>query len=61
MLLLVDCDSVIKLQDSKEACNRALEIFSGFNKQNIKIRNKTLKRPWELKGLRKSTRRKKLY
>ena len=40
MLLLVDWDSVTVLQNSKVACNRVLEIFSGFYyiafpKQNI--------------------------
>ena len=48
MLLLVDWDSVTILQNSKVACNRLLEIFSGlyeitFPKQNIKIRDKTSK------------------
>ena len=47
-LLLVDWDFVTILQNSKVACNRVLEIFSGFydiafRKQNIKIRDKTLK------------------
>ena len=40
MLLLADWDSVTTLQTSKIACNRVLEIFSGFYdmsfpKQNI--------------------------
>ena len=56
MLLLVDWDSVTILQNSKVACNRVLEIFSGvydieFPKQNIKIRDKKLKRFWKSKGL----------
>ena len=47
-MLLVDWDSVTILQNSKVACNRLLEIFSGlyeitFPKQNIKIRDKTSK------------------
>ena len=55
MLLLVDWDCVTTLQNSKVACNRVLEIFSGFydivfTKQNIKIRDKTLKRILEIKG-----------
>ena len=50
MLPLVDRDSVTLLQDSKVACNRVLEIFSEFcdivfPKQNIKNKDKTLKRP----------------
>ena len=49
MLLLVDWDSVDILQNSKVACNRVLENFCGFYdiafpKQNIKIKDKTLKR-----------------
>ena len=60
MLLLVDWDSVTILQNSKVACNRVLEIFSGFYdivfpKQNIKIRDKTLKRSWKSKGLQGCT------
>ena len=67
MLLLVDWDCVTTLQNSKVACNRVLEIFSGFydivfTKQNIKIRDKTLKRSWKSKGLQECTKRKqKLY
>ena len=67
MLLLVDWDPVTILQNSKVACNRVLEIFSGFyeiefSKQNIKIRDKTLKRSWKSKGLQGCTERKqKLY
>ena len=67
MLLLVDWDSVTILQNSKVACNRVLEIFSGFYdivfpKQNIKIRDKTLKRSWKSKSLQGCTKRKqKLY
>ena len=67
MLLLVDWDCVTTLQNSKVACNRVLEIFSGFYdivfpKQNIKIRDKTLKRSWKSKGLQGCTKRKqKLY
>ena len=67
MLLLVDWDFVTILQNSKVACNRVLEIFSGFYdiafpKQNIKIRDKTLKRSWKSKGLQGCTKRKqKLY
>ena len=67
MLLLVDWDSVTILQNSKVACNRVLEIFSGlydiaFPKQNIKIRDKTLKRSWKSKGFQGCTKRKqKLY
>ena len=67
MLLLVDWDSVTILQNSEVACNRVLEIFSGlydiaFPKQNIKIRDKTLKRSWKSKGLQGcSKRKKKLY
>ena len=60
MLLLVDWDCVTTLQNSKVACNRVLEIFSGFYdivfpKQNIKIRDKTLKRSWKSKGLQGCT------
>ena len=63
MLLLVDWDSVTILQNSKVACKRVLEIFSGFYdieflKQNMKIRDKTLKRSWKLKGLQRCTKRK---
>ena len=67
MLLLVDWDSVTILQNSKVACNRVLEIFSGFSdiefpEQNIKIGNKTLKRSRKSKGLQGCTKRKqKLY
>ena len=67
MLLLVDWDCVTTLQNSKVACNRVLEIFSGFYdivfpKQNIKIRDKKLKRSWKSKGLQGCTKRKqKLY
>ena len=67
MLLLVDWDSVTILQNSKVTCKRVLEIFSGFYdieflKQNMKIRDKTLKRSWKLKGLQGCTKRKqKLY
>ena len=50
MLPLVDWDSVVILQDNKVTCKRVLETFSGFcdiafPKQNIKIKDKTLKRP----------------
>ena len=63
MLLLVDWDSVTTLQNSKVACNRVLEIFPGFYdivfpKENIKIRDKTLKRSWKPKGLQGCTKRK---
>ena len=63
MLLLVDWDSVTTLQNSKLACNRVLGIFSGFYdiafpKQNIKIRDKILKRSWKSKGLQGCTKRK---
>ena len=68
MLPLVNWDSVIILQDSsKVACIKVLEIFSGFcdivlPKQNIKIKDKTLKRPWKSEGLQRCTKRKqKLY
>ena len=67
MFSLVDWDSVSILQDNKVACSRVLEIFSGFydialSKQNIKIKDKTLKRPWKSKDLQRCTRRKqKLY
>ena len=67
MLLLVDWDYVTTLQNSKVACNRVLEIFSGFYdivfpKQNIKFRDKTLKRSWKSKSLQGCTKRKqKLY
>ena len=67
MLLLVDWDCVTTPQNSKVACNRVLEIFSGFYdivfpKKNIKIRDKTLKRSWKSKGLQRCTKRKqKLY
>ena len=49
MLPLVDWDSFTILQDSKVACDRVLELSSGFYdiafpKQNIKIKDKTLKR-----------------
>ena len=63
MLPLVDWDSVTTLQDSKVACNRILEVFSGlfdiaFPKQNIKSKDKTLKRPWKSKDLQRCTKRK---
>ena len=63
MLLLVDWDCVTTLQNSKVACNRVLEIFSGFYdivfpKQNIKIRDKTLKRSWKSNGLQGCTKKK---
>ena len=63
MLPLVDWDSVTILQDSKVACNRILEVFSGlfdiaFPKQNIKSKDKTLKRPWKSKDLQRCTKRK---
>ena len=63
MLPLVDWDSVTKLQDSKVACKRVLEIFPGFcdiafPKQNIKIKNKTLKRTWKSKSLQRCNKRK---
>ena len=51
MLLLVDWDCVTTLQNSKVACNRVLEIFSGFYdivfpKQKIsKLEIKHLKDP----------------
>ena len=67
MLLLVDWDSVSILQNSEVECNRVLEIFSGFYniafpKQNIKIRDKTLKTSWKSKGLQEYAKRKqKLY
>ena len=67
MLLLVDWDSVTILQNIKVACNRVLEIFSGFHdiaflKQNIKIRDKTLKISWNSIGLQGYTKRnQKLY
>ena len=62
MLLLVDWDSVTTLQNSKVACNRVLEIFSGFfdivfTKQNIKIRDEPLKRSWKSKGLQGCTKK----
>ena len=60
MLSLVDWDSVTILQDRKVACNRILEVFSGFfdiafPKQNIKSKDKTLKRPWKSKDLQRCT------
>ena len=67
MLLLVDWDCVTTLQNSKVAYNRILHIVSGFYdkvfpKQNIKVRDKTLKRSWKSKGLQGCTKRKqKLY
>ena len=67
MLPLVDWDSVTILQDSKVACKRVFEIFSGFcdiafPKQNIKIKDKTPKRSWKSKVLQRCTKRKqKLY
>ena len=67
MLLLVDWDCVTTLQSSKVACNRVLEIFSGFYdivfpKKVIKIRDKTLKRSWKSKRLQGCTKTKqKLY
>ena len=53
MLLLVDWDSVTTLQNSKVACNRVLEIFSGFYdiafpKQNI-LEIKRLSRVYQKK------------
>ena len=66
MLLLVDWDSVTILQNSEVACNRVLEIFSGlydiaFPKQNIKIRDKTLKRSWKSKSFKAVPKEKKHY
>ena len=60
MFPLVDWDCVTILQDSKAACNKLWEIFSGFcdiaiPKQNIKIKDKTLKRHWKSKGLQRCT------
>ena len=56
-MLLVDWDSVTILQNSEVACNRVLEIFSGlydiaFPKQNIKIRDNTVKRSWNEKAFK---------
>ena len=53
MLLLVDWDSVTILQNIKVACNRVLEIFSGFYdiafpKQNI-LEIKRLSRVYQKK------------
>ena len=66
MLLLVDWDSVTILQNSEVACNRVLEIFSGlydiaFPKQNIKIRDNTVKRSWNQKAFKGVPKKKKLY
>ena len=66
MLPLVDWDSVTILQNSEVACNRVLEIFSelydkAFPKQNIRMRDKTLKRSWKSKSLQGCTKRKKNY
>ena len=66
MFPLVDWDSVIILQDNKVTCNRVLEIFSGFcdiafPKQNIKIKDKTLKRPWKSKSIQRCTKKTKNY
>ena len=66
MLPLADWYSVTILQDSKVACNRVLEIFSGFcditfPKQNINIKDKTLKRPWKSKGFQRCTKRKQKF
>ena len=60
MLLLVDWYSVTILRNSKVTYNMVLEICSGFYdivfpKQNIKIRDKTLKRSWKSKGLQGCT------
>ena len=51
MLLLVDWDSVTILQNSKVACNRVLDIFSGFYdiafpKQNI-VKTKRFSRVYQ--------------
>ena len=53
MLLLIDWDSVTKLQNSKVACDTVLEIFSGFYdiafpKQNI-LEIKRLSRVYQKK------------
>ena len=66
MLPLVDWDSVTKLQDGNAPYYRVLEIFSGFYdiafpKQKIKIKNKTLKRPWKSKDLQRCTKRKQKF
>ena len=66
MLLPVDWDSVTILQNSKVACNRVLEIFSGlydieFPKENIRIRDKTLKGSRKSKGLQGYTERKQKF
>ena len=64
MLPLIDWDSFTILQDSKVACDRVLELSSGFYdiafpKQNIKIKDKTLERLWKSEGLQRCTETKK--
>ena len=64
MLPLIDWDSFTILQDSKVACDRVLELSSGFYdiafpKQKTKIKNKTLERLWKSEGLKRCTKKKK--
>ena len=66
MLPLIDWDSFTVLQDSKVARDRVLELSSGFYdkafpKENIKIKDKTLKRLWKSEGLQRCTETKKIY